>query len=83
MLFAHGVTILVGNTVDVVVVVLHLRCLQVALSGRCKGNPEEIKQIFLTEAVQVNDLRGEIVQHALFVTCCFFSRYRKLYPRGA
>lgn len=24
-----------------------------AISGKCAGNPEEIKQIFLTEAVQV------------------------------
>ncbi|CAM9162688.1 unnamed protein product [Ectocarpus sp. 4 AP-2014] len=30
----------------------NLTAYQVALSGGCKGNPEEIKQIFLTEAVQ-------------------------------
>eukprot|EP00903_Cladosiphon_okamuranus_P016529 g15249.t1 len=30
----------------------NLTAYQVALSGTCKGNPEEIKQVFLTEAVQ-------------------------------
>lgn len=60
--------VLVGDGVGCLcAVVLCVRCLQVALSGRCKGNPEEIKQIFLTEAVQVSSDRSVVSLLPYFV----------------